>query len=111
MPPDDSTLKELRGALDYDPVPMLERVTVPVLAMNGGLDENVPTKLSVPLMEQALRKAGNKDFTVTVFPKAGHNFMETDTPYGSAFARQVRYVPDFWDTMATWLRKHLNVRD
>lgn len=110
-PPDDATLKEFRGTFIYDPVPVLERVTVPVLAMNGELDENVPTKSSVPLMEQALRKASNKDFTVIVFPKAGHNFMETDTPYGSAFARQVRYVPDFWDTMANWLRKHLKVSD
>lgn len=110
-PPDDATLKELRGAFIYDPVPVLERVTVPVLAMNGGLDENVPTKLSVLIMEQALRKAGNKDFSVIVFPKAGHNFLETDTPYGSEFARRVRYVPDFWDTVATWLQKQLNVRD
>jgi len=110
-PPDDATLKEFRGTFIYDPVPVLERVTVPVLAMNGELDENVPTKSSVPMMEQALRKAGNKDFTVIVFPKAGHNFMETDTPYGSQFARRVRYVPDFWDTMATWLRKQLNMRD
>lgn len=112
-PPDDATLKGLQGSLDYDPVPVLERVKIPVLAMNGDLDENVPTKISVPILERALRKAGNADLTIVVLPKAGHNFFETDTPYGSGseFARQKRYVPGFWDTMADWLRTRVSVKN
>lgn len=111
VPPDSKTREELRGNLDYTPEPVLERVKVPVLAMNGELDEAVPTKLSVPILERALRKAGNKDVTIIVFPKAGHNFFETDTPYGSEFARRKKYVAGFWRAMADWLRAHVDAKN
>jgi len=108
IPPDEATAKGLRDPFTYDPLPILETVTVPVLALNGELDEAVPTKKSVPILEGALRKAGNKDFTVIVLPKAGHNFLETDRPYGAEeFVRKTRYVPGYWDAIATWLRKHV----
>jgi dienelactone hydrolase len=111
IPPDDKTARELRDPLTYDPLPVLEKVTVPVLAMNGELDEAVPTKQSVPILERALRKAGNKDFTIVVLPKAGHNFLETDQPYGAQqYVRKKRYVSGYWDTMAAWLKKHVAVK-
>jgi fermentation-respiration switch protein FrsA (DUF1100 family) len=111
IPPDDKTARELRDPLTYDPLPVLEKVTVPVLAMNGELDEAVPTKQSVPMLERALRKAGNKDFTIVVLPKAGHNFLETDQPYGAQqYVRKKRYVSGYWDTMAAWLKKHVAVK-
>lgn len=111
VPPDEATLKGLRDPLSYDPLPILEKVTVPVLAMNGELDEAVPTKQSVPILQHALQKAGNKDFTIIVLPRAGHNFLETDRPYGAEeYVRKKRYVSGYWDTMAAWLRKHVDVK-
>ncbi len=111
IPPDEATAKGLRDPLTYDPLPVLQKVTVPVLALNGELDEAIPTKRSVPILEAAFRKAGNKDFTVMVLPKAGHNFLETDRPYGAEeFVRKTRYVSGYWDTLAAWLRKHLKVK-
>ena len=111
IPPDEATAKGLRDPLTYDPLPILQTVTVPVLALNGELDEAVPTKQSVPILEGAFRKAGNKDFTIIVLPKAGHNFLETDRPYGAEeFVRKTRYVSGYWDTLAAWLRKHVRVK-
>ena len=111
IPPDDPAAKGLRDPLTYDPLPILQTITVPVLTLNGELDEAVPTKKSVPILEGALRKAGNKDFTIIVLPKAGHNFMETNRPYGAQeFVRKTRYVSGYWDTIADWLRKRLKLR-
>jgi len=111
IPPDEAAAKGLRDPLTYDPLPILQKVTVPVLALNGELDEAIPTKQSVPILEAAFRKAGNKDFTVMVLPKAGHNFLETDKPYGAEeFVRKTKYVSEYWDTLAAWLRKHLKVK-
>ena len=111
IPPDETTVKGLRDPLTYDPLPILQNITVPVLALNGELDEAVPTKKSVPILESAFRKAGNKDFTIMVLPKAGHNFMETDRPYGAQeFVRKKRYVSGYWETIADWLRKHLDLK-
>jgi hypothetical protein len=46
-----------------------------------------------------------------VLPKAGHNFLETDKPYGAEeFVRKTKYVSGYWDTLAAWLRKHLKVK-
>ena len=98
-------------ALTFDPLPILETIRIPLLAMNGELDEEVPTKASVPILERALHKAGNRDFTMIVLPKAGHNFMQTDRPYGAEeFVRKKEYVPGYWDTVADWLRKQLNLK-
>ena len=108
--PNGPTLKGLQAPLVYDPGPVLEQVRIPVLAMNGELDKNINTRVSAPIMEAALRKAGNKDFTIIVVPKAGHNFLESDTGYGSEFPRLKRYASGYWDPMVLWLRKHAKVK-
>lgn len=111
IPPGAVAAKGLRDPLTYDPLPILETITVPVLAMNGELDEAVPTKMSVPILERALRKAGNKKSTVIVLPGAGHNFLETSKPWGAEeFVRKKRYVSGYWNTVAAWLRKHLTLK-
>jgi dienelactone hydrolase len=109
-PPDSASLKELQDPISFDPVPVLQRVTVPVLAFNGELDKAVNTKASVPIMEQALRKAGNKDFTIIVLPHASHDLLEAKTGYNSEYPYLNRHAPKYWDTMTAWLRKHITVR-
>jgi dienelactone hydrolase len=111
IPPDSPTLKGLQDPINYNPVPVLERVKVPVLAINGELDKSVNTKVSVPIMEQAFQKAGNKDFTIIVLPKASHDLMEAETGYNSEWARQKRQSPDYWNIMAAWLKKRVTVKN
>ena len=110
IPPDASALKALQDPISYDPVPVLERVTVPVLAYNGELDKSVNTKESVPIMERALRTKGNKDVTIIILRKASHDLLEAKTGYNSEYPRLRRYVSGYWDTMDTWLTKHVTVK-
>lgn len=110
IPPDAAALKGLQDPISYNPVPVLENVTVPILAFNAEFDKSVNTKESAPIMERALRQAGNKDFTIIVLPKASHDLLESKTGYNSEYSRLRKYVPGYWDTMATWLRKHVNVK-
>jgi fermentation-respiration switch protein FrsA (DUF1100 family) len=42
---------------------MLEKVTVPVLALAGEKDLQVPPKENLALIERALKKGGNKQYT------------------------------------------------
>ena len=53
-----------RFFLTYDPVPALRLVSVPVLAINGELDLQVPPRQNLPVIERALREGGNSDVTV-----------------------------------------------
>lgn len=111
VPPDSATLKGLQGPLRYDPFPVLERLTCPVLVINGELDKSVDTKVSVSIMKRALQKARNKDYTIVVLPKANHGLAESVTGYGSEAARNKRYVVEYWNTMAAWLRRHVHARN
>lgn len=110
-PPDSPSWKELQDPISYDPVPVLQKVTVPVLAFNAELDKAVNTKVSVPIMEQALRKAGNKDFTIIVLPQASHDLLEAKTGYNSEYPYLKRHAPGYWETMTAWLRKHVNAKN
>src|SRR5262249_49603649 len=49
-----------RNFVDFDPVPVLEKVRCPVLAFFGEKDVLVPPEGNVGPMEAALKKAGNK---------------------------------------------------
>jgi uncharacterized protein len=108
IPPDARALKGLQDPIRYDPVPVLQRVTIPVLAFNGELDRSVNTNETVPIMERALRRAGNKDFTIIVLPKASHDLLEAKTGYSSEYRRLRGFVSGYWDTMAVWLRKQMD---
>ena len=110
IPPDAATLKGLRDPISYDPVPVLENVAVPVLAFNGELDKSVNTSESVPVMARALRRNGNRDVTIIVLRKASHDLLEAKTGYNSEYPRLKQHASGYWDTMATWLRKHVRVR-
>ena len=58
---------------NFNPLPFWERVKVPVLLVYGERDRNTPIDPSLAGIGQALRKAGNSDFTPLIIPGAAHN--------------------------------------
>ena len=80
---------------------MLERLRGPVLAHFGDRDTVVPAVENVPLMEAALRQAGNPHSMVLVLPGANHLFHEADA--SGKFGRSRRFLPEYLDTMADWV--------
>ena len=107
-PPDAATLTGLRNPFVFDPVPFWERVTCPVLALYGEMDMNVPTARSVPLLEAALKRAGNKDYTVRVLPNANHGLAEVSA-VSTEPPRVRRYASGYLDGIVDWLLKRVNV--
>ena len=108
IPPDTATLTGLRNPLVFDPLPFWEHVTCPVLALNGELDMNVPTVRSVPLLDAALKRAGNKDYTISVLPKANHGLAEVSANSGTAPPPVRRYAAGYMDGIVNWLVKRFN---
>jgi pimeloyl-ACP methyl ester carboxylesterase len=99
----------LRYFIDFDPSTVLEKVKVPVLALFGELDLQVPTLLNAAPMEKALKKAGNKQYTVKVFPKANHLFQEATTGSPNEYvALKKEFVPGLLDYITDWI---LNLRN
>lgn len=109
IPPDRTTLTALRNPLLNDPMPYWERVTCPVLALNGQMDENVPTARTVPMLAAALKRAGNKDYTITVIPNANHGLAEVSPSTGSEPPGARRYASGYMDGIVDWLVTRLNV--
>lgn len=56
----------------FDPLPSWEKIKVPVLILNGGLDRNVPSRDSLTRIEMALKKANNKNYAIHFYPNADH---------------------------------------
>jgi pimeloyl-ACP methyl ester carboxylesterase len=94
----------------YDPMDIIEKVTIPVLAFFGEKDTQVDPIQGVNAYKQALTKAGNKNFRVELIPNADHNIILTET--GSMEERSRRsakdwqnYAPEYLEIMQDWLKK------
>ena len=93
-----------RFFLSFDPVTVLEKVHCPVLAFFGELDFQVPVDANRPAMEQALAKAGNRDVTIKVLPKANHLYQEATTGDVNEYTKlKKEFVPDLVPMMTSWI--------
>ncbi|MDE3003647.1 MAG: alpha/beta hydrolase [Gemmatimonadota bacterium] len=68
-----------RYFMTYDPRPALERTNVPVLALFGAKDLQVPPEQSSEEVRAALVRGGNDDATVRVMPGLNHLFQQAGT--------------------------------
>ena len=62
----------LRGDLDYDPVPVLSTMRIPVLLILGEEDRLTPARETADRVRRALEAGGNRTLTVRFLPSAGH---------------------------------------
>ena len=94
----------MRFFITYDPRPTLAKVTVPVLALYGEKDLQVPPDQSVSELEKALKQAGNHDVTVRVYPKLNHLFQTAETGAVSEYYTNEETFNDApLDKMQSWI--------
>ncbi|MEQ8765070.1 MAG: alpha/beta fold hydrolase [Planctomycetota bacterium] len=86
----------------HDPLPILQRLECPVLAIYGSADRVVAPEINEPLMIDALKK--NENATVKVIPGADHGFGLVEE--GVRFHQRHGEAPGVWPTIARWLRLH-----
>ncbi|MFC5582144.1 alpha/beta hydrolase family protein [Rhodanobacter terrae] len=73
----DVTSSWERYFLAYDPAPALRKLTVPILALNGSLDLQVPAQDDLVAMRQAL--AHNPHATIVEMPGMNHLLQDAKT--------------------------------
>lgn len=93
-----------RFFLTYDPAPTLKRVRCPVLALNGGLDLQVPPKQNLPALARALRAGGNKQVTLRELPGLNHLFQPTKTGSPAEYGRiEQTFSPEALRILGDWV--------
>jgi len=91
----------------YNPALILEKLKCPVLAMIGSKDLQVPANPNLNEIEKALKKAGNKDFTVKELSGLNHLFQECKTGSPNEYVSIEQTIsPVALDTILDWIKKH-----
>jgi pimeloyl-ACP methyl ester carboxylesterase len=110
----EATIRDLlnpwmRYFLRLDIKPYLSRVKCPVLILNGDKDLQVPPKENIPPIEDALRKGGNTDYKVVIFPGLNHLFQTCETGSPIEYARiQETFSPKALEVIREWLLLKMN---
>ena len=93
-----------RYFLTYDPATMLERVTVPVLAINGEKDLQVPHEENLREIEAALMRGGNTSYEIRAFPDLNHLFQHSETGAPSEYqAIEETWSVEVMEVIADWI--------
>lgn len=98
----------LQYFMKYDPVPALKKVKVPLLAVNGALDLQVPPKENIEAIKAALAK--NKKLTTTIYPGLNHLFQEAKTGAPSEYAEiEQTFSPLVMEDIMKWIFANVKV--
>lgn len=92
--------------LRLDPALSLEKVTCPVLSLIGEKDIQVPPNPNLKEIENALKKAGNKHYTIMELPGLNHLFQECETGSIDEYGEIEQTIsPKVLDIMTNWIQK------
>lgn len=83
----------------YDPVPVLERVTQPVLGLWGDLDRVIPGAESMRVFQEAFDRGGNTHYTLRAIPGADHTMRLS--PDG--FQTRDQISPAYLELVGSWV--------
>lgn len=97
------SLPSLTSYLYYDPARDLEKLTIPVLSLFGGLDYQVAIHQNKDRMENALLKSG-APYKLLTFNKANHFFQKARTGKREEYATlEKNFVPNFLNKISDWI--------
>ena len=90
--------------LVYDPLPELRELSIPVLALNGEKDTQVPPTENLLPVEEALLEGGNPDVRVEVLPNLNHLFQTAETGVPAEYAGiEETFSPAALEKIAAWI--------
>lgn len=99
----------LYSLLDFDPTLYWPDVTIPVLAIFGGLDVQVDAEQNAGALETMLQASGHEDYTIIMIENANHLFQPAQTGGLSEYSTLPQeFVPDLLPTMTDWILERAN---
>ncbi len=93
----------------HDPGPAVAGLRVPVLAVYGELDVQVPADVNSAAMGRAIAGSGVPSHTLATVPRANHLFQEAVTGGVEEYGRLGReFAPEFLEILLEWLAAEVN---
>ncbi len=100
-----------RMPLDYKPASFIAKLRVPVLSVFGALDQTLIPEENSAAWQRALKRGGNRNFELRIFPRANHMLLEANSGTEKEFPELQRFIPDFQKTLLAWLRSQRIIAD
>jgi fermentation-respiration switch protein FrsA (DUF1100 family) len=95
--------------ISYDPAQDLRKIKVPILAIFGEKDMQVPPDLNVPALKKAVEVSGNKDVAIKIFPDANHLFQKAGNGQATEYPTlKKEFVDGFLDLIVDWVKEKTN---
>ncbi len=96
-----------RRVHDFDPRPLLAKISIPTLALYGGADTAVPPLENISRLEQYHGGSQNGKLRIEVFPGGDHR---GEVPFGTGEDGRWRFAqmaPGLLEVMEEWLDHHV----
>ncbi len=95
----------LQNFLKYDPGPTLEKVTCPVLALNGAMDLQVLADVHLPEIRKRVKAAGNPQSRVEKLKGLNHLFQKTETGLPTEYGKiEETFSPSVLKLINDWIQ-------
>ena len=96
----------VEAVVRHDPAAVLEQVTVPVLAMTGEKDLQVPHEENLSAIAAALERGGNRSYEVHALPGLNHLFQHAETGAPSEYSSiEETWSVDSMQLLSDWIRR------
>ena len=106
---DQLTRDWLRELLRYDSAATLRKIDIPLLAMNGSLDRQVPASENLAVIERAVHH--NPDATVRLLPGLNHLFQTATTGAMGEYSDIAEsFAPVALDVISGWINARFGSR-
>jgi pimeloyl-ACP methyl ester carboxylesterase len=96
-------IRESWETMNYDPDQTLAAVRQPVLGLFGERDVSTPVRETVAAMRRGLARAGNREVTIRVFPRADHALLVWAG--GGPDLVLPRYPAGYPEVIARWIQE------
>jgi len=97
----------MRTFLTYDPATDLQELLIPILAIYGEKDLQVPARINAQRLESILTKSALPDYQIIVFPDLNHLMQHAESGVPAEYGEiEETMAPVVMETIKNWIISH-----